>query len=540
LYYFSKICLGKDRLTEHLHAPICYSLEREFLKDVYEIPRDHYKSTLCSEALPIWWSLPFGQKEEDTFLKLGYADDYVKFMHRIHDPMHRTLLVSENITNSAKLGKRIRFHFESNTLFRGVFHDILPTTNDVWTNYSLHVNRAPFGGAKHGEGNFDFIGVGGALQSRHYDAIIQDDIVGRKAIQSSSVMDDTIHYHTILPGAFDSTDPDHENSEIVIGNRWGFHDLNSYLREHETSFMFHSHSALGGCCASHPQDTPIFPERFSLAKLMVLKKRYGAYEFSCQFLNNPISPEDADFKTEYLGYYEFVRQNDGRAAVHFEVKDGIVRKDIPLGHLNISMAVDPTHSGNSGAGRCRHAIVVLGKFHDEKSQQDMYVLLDTWAQACSLSTFVDKIYAMADKWKLRKFGVETSAGQVYLKFHLDQKNLVSNRKLDITPLKGEVEAPDGTITTKKAWRIRNVLSPIFENGQFFVQRRMQDFIAEYQTFPRGKFVDQLDALAYIPQMLRGSVSVALHNIQLARNLSRAQQVNKPYSYGSRPNYLRVN
>lgn len=539
MYYAIKVGMQRRRLSESLHLPICTSLEKEFLKDVYELPRDHFKSTICSEGLPIWWSLPFSSKDEDAFSKLGYSDLYIQYMHRVHNPLHRTLLVSENITNASKLGKRIRYHFESNAIFRAAFYDILPTAGESWTTQSLHVNRAPFGGASHGEGNFDFIGVGGALQSRHYDSIIEDDIVGRKAIESQSVMDDTIEYHKLLVGAFDSQDAEHENSELIVGNRWGFNDLNSYLREHEEWFNICSHSSLGGCCDLHPANTPIFPEEFSFEKLMRFKQRLGAYHFSCQFLNNPISPEDADFKTEYLGYYTLVRQSDGRAALHFEVKDGIVRKDLPLGHLNISMAIDPTHSGNAGAGRCRHAIVVLGKFYDERTQQDNYILLESWAQSCSLSHFVDKIYEIASRWKLRKFGVETSAGQVYLKFHLDQKNLVAGNKLTIVPLRGEVEAPDGTITTKKAWRIRNVLSPLFENGQFFVQRKMQDFISEYQTFPRGKFVDQLDALAYIPQLLRGSVSVALHNVHLAKNLSRASQVNRPYTYSDRNSVLRV-
>ncbi len=290
----------------------------------------------------------------------------------------------------------------------------------------------------------------------------------------------------------------------------------------------------------HPMDTPIFPEEFSWEKLMRLKARFGNYHFSCQYLNNPVPPEDADFKPEAVGYFAFKRASDNRILIEHEVKDGIVRKDLYLGHLAISMAVDPTHSGNSGAGRCRHAIVVLAR-HDvgmgsDEGQGSNYYLLETWAQACSLATFVDKIYEIAERWKLRKFGVETSAGQIYLKFHLDQKNLVSNKKLDIIPLKGEVEAPDGSKTTKKEWRIRNVLSPIVERGSFFAQRKQQDFMNELRTFPHGNYCDQLDALAYIPQMLRSTMDYSLHIALRAKNEARAAQVNKPYSWG---NLLRV-
>ncbi len=531
LFYFTKICLGKRKLTEHFHLPFCLSLEKEFLKDVYEIPRDHYKSTIASEALPIWLTLPFLPTDEDMFLREGYGDEYIRFLKRMHNPMRRNLLVSQNITNASKLGKRIEYHFQNNALFRGCFSEILPTSSETWTSSSMHVNRAKFGGAIHGEGSFDYLGVGGALQSRHYDFIVQDDLVGQKAIDSIAVMEDTIQYHRILPGAFESTDADNDNSELVIGNRWGFHDLNSHIREEELDFIFHSHSALGGCCEAHPPDTPIFPEVFSFEKLMRLKRRFGSYNFSCQFLNNPISPEDADFKNEWLRYYSFERADDGRVLLRRESHDGLVYKDTPLGHLQIAMAVDPAHSGNSGAGRARHAIVVWGQLDDD------YFLLEAWASQCTLGTFVDKIYAIAKKWRLRKFGVETVAGQIYLKFHLDTKNAQENNYLKVIELKGEVEGPDGSMTRKKEWRIRNVLSPLFEFGHVYVQRKHQDFIGEFNTFPRGKFVDLLDASAYIPQMLRHVTSRQQGMTMLASNQQRARLVNTPYS---NDNILRIN
>jgi phage terminase large subunit-like protein len=531
LFYFTRVCLGRRRLTESFHLPFCLSLEREFLKDVYEIPRDHFKSTICSEALPMWLTLPFMQSDEDAFLTQGYGDEYIRFLKRMHNPMRRNLLVSENVTNAAKLGKRIEYHFQSNAIFRGCFSEILPTSSETWTSYSMHVNRGKFGGASHGEGSFDFLGVGGALQSRHYDNLFEDDLIGRKAIQSPSVMDQSIEYHKLLIGAFDSQDAEHENNELVVANRWGFHDLNSHIRENEPWFVIHSHSALGGCCDAHPSDTPIFPEEFSFEKLMRFKQRLGSYHFSCQFLNNPISPEDADFKSEWLKYYSFERGDDGGVRIQQESHDGLHYKPFPYHHLQVAMAVDPAHSGNSGAGRARHAIVVWGQLDDD------YFLLDAWAQQCTLGTFVDKIYALAQKWRLRKFGVETVAGQIYLKFHLDTKNAQENNYLKIIPLKGEVEGPDGTMTRKKEWRIRNVLSPLFEFGHVYVQRRHQDFIGEYNTFPRGKFVDLLDASAYIPQMLRHAGSRTQSTIMLANNQQRARLVNTPYSDSS---ILRVN
>jgi hypothetical protein len=479
----------------------------------------------------MWWALPITQKDVDFFLKLGYSNEFVRWMIEAHNADTRILLVSENITNAAKLGKRIRWHFESNALYRSLFPETLPDTSCIWTNFSLHVKRPKGGtGGAHGEGTFDFLGVGGALQSRHYTGgIIEDDLVGRRAIESQSEMDKTIDYHRLLVGAFENEDKDHENPELVVGNRWSYHDLNSYIRETETWFRFTNHGALGGCCSLHPPDTPIFPEEWTFQKLMRAKQRLGAYHFSCQYLNNPAAPDNADFDPHWLNHYTPYRTEDNRIGIHHEVKGGKVYKDLLTGHLRIAMATDPNHSGNSAFGRCRHSIVVVGL----SSSGDFY-LLDCWAQASSYDTYIGKIYEMARKWKLRKFGLETVAAQKYLAYHIQYRNRTERIPLRIQELKGEVEAPDGTMSRKKEWRIRNVLSPIFEQGRFWVQSRHQDFLGEYQTFPKGKFCDILDALAYIPQLLRSS-SMSYEQSIVAMKANRARSLRVNQSYMGRPN-----
>lgn len=529
LFYFIVTGLRRKRLTENLHKPLCQSLEKEHLKDVHEWPRDHFKSTCASEGLPIWRSLPVSPSDEDLLLKSGYSDEFVSWMHRIHKPEARNLLVSENITNSAKLGRRIAYHYESNPIFRHLFPEIIPTTAETWTNFSLH-HRIPSGHPKggHGEGTFDFLGVEGALQSRHYNGvIIEDDLVGRKAIESPSVMEKTIDYHKLVAGAFESEDPELDSSELVIGNRWGYTDLNSNIRENEPYFQFHTHGALGGCCPDHPMDLPIFPEEFSVKKLAGLRKRFGDYIFSCQYLNNPAAPENAEFKAEWLRYYSMEKdEKAGDYVIKHEVADGIVKKNVKTSHLAICLTSDPNHSGNTGLGRCRHAIDVVGLSADGD-----YYLLDYWAKASSYDEYTDKLYELADKWKLRKIGLETVAAQRYLAYHLDWRARVEGRVLKIVELKGEVDGPDGVPTHKKIWRISNVLSPIFEGGHFWIQRNSMDFYGEYTTFSRvrqPRYMDILDALAYAPQMLRVPQSYMDNLKWRSANAALARKVNQPY------------
>ena len=140
---------------------------------------------------------------------------------------------------------------------------------------------------------------------------------------------------------------------------------------------------------------------------------------------------------------------------------------------------------------------------------------------------------MAGQHGLRKLGIETVAAQKYLAYHIQFRNRLEGRDLKLVELKGEVDGPDGTITRNKEFRIRNVLSPIFESNRFFTQRRFMDFRGEYTTFPRGKFCDILDGLAYVPQMLRLPQSWLEQQKWKMMNAQYARKINQPYSIGVR-------
>ena len=78
----------------------------------------------------------------------------------------------------------------------------------------------------------------------------------------------------------------------------------------------------------------------------------------------------------------------------------------------------------------------------------------------------------------------------------------------------------------------NIVAPILESNKLYLQRRYQDFIGELIEFPRGHFVDQLDAFAYHVQLIKSAMVNRLGDASmLAANLARAGQVNQPYSIG---------
>jgi hypothetical protein len=523
LFYFSTVVLHKNKFQrnpdkyKNLHLQMCLVVEKDGLQEVIEIPRDHYKSSVYSECLPMWRTLPFLDSDEIIFRALGYSDEFVLWMKRAHQQDFRWLLCSEVTKNAAKLGKRISNHYESNNLFKHLFPEIIPDSSDTWNNLSLTHKRTAAGKGQ-GEGTYDFIGVGSALQSTHYDGCIQDDLVGRAAFESPSVLEDTIEYHKLLIGAMDQ-EVSHEsaglgqreNDEVIVGNRWAYNDLNSYIRENEDYFNFTTHSALGGCCPLHPYGTPIFPEAFSIQKLEKYKKRLGNYLFSCQFLNVPINPSEVKLRKSNLRYYELVRDTSGavsgkknrRVLIRHHVNEGDVIADVFPRNLKRFITIDPNHSENDG--RCRHAIAVTGVNEDPRRAY----LLDVWAKACGIPEFIETAFRMAFAWKVPEIHLETIAAQRYLKYHLDwliktdaAYNIIFNqdtgekipvdfvRSMKITELK--------TPKTKNAKQMRiDAIGPVTERHELWINTHGQnEFLEEFETYPMGKLRDVLDVMGY--------------------------------------------
>lgn len=520
LYYHATVTLGKTKFQRNpdpvlnMHYQMCRVVEKDGLKEVIEIPRDHFKSTVYSECYPSWRALPFTNQDEDYMRGLGYGDRFIQWMKFVHNQDIRILLVSEVINNAKKLGVRLKSHYNDNVVFRYLFPEILPDASCTQNDESFHQMRT-MAGRIQGEGTFDFIGVGSALQSRHYDLVIQDDLVGRAAYESETTMQKTIEYHQLLVGAFDAAinDGGRDNDEIIVGNRWSYADLNSYIRANEQYFNFTTHSALGGCCNLHPFGVPIFPEAFNLEKLARYKKRLGSYLFSCQYLNEPINPAEIKFKKEWLRYYDFVRdpnftytdaapmRKDGKTRtrtkviIHHKVREGDIEEDIAPRNLKRYMIVDPNHSGNEG--RCQSAITITGVAENPRK----VYLLDVWAKSCGVDEFIDQmLYLAVEVWKLDKIYMETIAAQKYLKYHLEYKIKEERahdsryRNLQVVELK--------TPKTKNAKKMRiESLAPIFERGEFWINTvGMQEFHDEYETYPAGKLVDVLDTLGYGPQV----------------------------------------
>jgi hypothetical protein len=166
------------------------------------------------------------------------------------------------------------------------------------------------------------------------------------------------------------------------------------------------------------------------------------------------------------------------------------------------------------------------------SDEGDYYLLDSWAKQCTYEEYFREIFAIAKRWDLHRVGFETSAGQGLGAYHIQYLSGVIGYRLSIVPLKGEVELADGTMSHKKEFRIKDTLSPICEFGRFYTMKKWMDFHDEYASFPKGQYMDLLDATAYIPQMLRNPIAKATRQQMTQVNKQMSRLVGQPYSVGA--------
>src|SRR5271154_5242166 len=90
-FFFIKSVLRKHRLSNTFHRFYCSQYECEHLLEVFEIPRDHFKTTI-GIGMSMWWALPFDDRDEMFMRKLGYSDEYITWMKRAHNENTRTLI----------------------------------------------------------------------------------------------------------------------------------------------------------------------------------------------------------------------------------------------------------------------------------------------------------------------------------------------------------------------------------------------------------------------------------------------------------------
>jgi len=463
LYYFAKAILGYEYLNEEFHRPVCDFVQSPALRKLVVLARGHFKSTIAAISYPIW--------------------------RAVQDPSIRILLASSTATNAEKFLSAIKNHFESNGLLRALWPHVLPDTSKVrWNNVEAELRRPKVWT----EATFEAIGVGGKVASRHYDLIIEDDLVDLSDEEDLTDVAEkvaaAVNWHQYSRSLFVNAE---SGENLVIGTKWGRDDLIAWVENNEMAsrigdspraFQRYWVPALRG-------GKPTFRKSedgrhgFTLAGLTELRAILGAYKFSGQYLLDPSDPSVAEFQRSWLRYYDL--GEDGRL-----VPTGVVDKEgrstaYGVGQLNRYVLVDPALSRKRKSDYT--GLVVVGA-----GPAPLKFVLEATAIKAEPLELIEALIAANRRWAPIAVGIEVVAFQKLLGPFLQ---FVARTRGIYIPVR---EFRTDTQVSKEN-RIRSLV-PEFARGHVFLGRGMLELEQEIEGFPTARDQHLLDALAYGTQL----------------------------------------
>lgn len=488
-YYFIKVVLGYKQLIPHLHQHDTELFVTRWAQgqteQAVEWPRAFYKTTTFTIGLGIWGVLPVSN--EDTDYALGQLQIPEQLWYErlsLHDQDATQLYAFETEGNAKKKINIVKWHFEENTTFRWLFPEIAYNGDErPWNSDCLRIRRVG-DRRKDPEGTFEAIGVGGALQSRHYSRIWCDDLVGEKARGSGKVMEDTIGWYQRLSGAFENAT---RKVRFLVSNRWGYNDLNSWVRENEPDVHFYTRAAWE-IDPESGKEVSIFPEEYPLEKLMAIridengKRKMSDYDFSCQYLNSPTMPGEKEVDQDGIHFYTV----DENATIHCGCG-----KTFRASQLARYMHYDPYNAKGPGSHSCP-AIAIIGLSSDEH-----HFVLDYFVTKDNYAKIYDKIFLFNDIWRPKLFTYEDVGHQNLTKHHLETVARTAEYKSKHKPFP-RIEGIS-TGQRSKEQRIREGIFPIIEKKKFACRKKHQMLLKMLETFPHKVLDHDYDLLDAISQ-----------------------------------------
>lgn len=465
LFYFARAILGYRYLTESFHRPVADFVSSTDLRKLVVLARGHFKTTLGTISYPLWRAL--------------------------RNREIRILIVNATATNAEKFLASIKWHVDNNPLVRALWPEVLPDKSKVrWSTEVAELRRD----SAWTEGTFEAIGVGGAVASRHYDLILKDDLVD---LSEQGDMDDVaekvaraINWHQYSRSLFVNA----ENGEdVIIGTRWGRDDFIKWVEDHETAdqlgdspraYRKYQRSAIEGGAPTFPRSHDA-KHGFTLQGLEELRTTLGPYKFSGQYLLDPCDPSVAEFKSEWLRYWE--RAEDGRIALPGVTsgRDPNAAMSFWPSQLNRYLTIDPALSRKRKADYT--GIVCVGCAPDPYK-----IVLEAKTIKAEPDQLAETVIAMNARWRPIAIGIEVVAAQKLFKPYFE---LVARTRGIYLPIR---EFRTDTSTSKEN-RIRGLV-PEFAFGNIYLPRGCVELVNEYSGFPTAKDQHLLDALAYAPQL----------------------------------------
>lgn len=462
LYFLCKYVLGYELMEEEVHAELCKYVESLLLQRPveWEYPENSegkgLEGQFNSQNKNLLVLMPRGTFKSSV-VTIGFTLQFI-----LNEPNARILIDSETHSKSKAFLMEIKGHLEKNELYRAYFHSIHGVYPDgvstrrnkdlLWTNAEV-VLACRTKALK--EPSIMASGVDKTVTGMHYDLIIMDDLHSETNVTNKEQIDKVVAHWKLAYSLLDPGRP-----LIVIGTRWHFTDLyQEILDNHRDDYNIFIRRAI------KDDGTALFPQRLSLVELEKIKQKQGTSHFSNQYMNEPVSSDDATFKREYLD----------KARIDWELV-----KDQPM---NWYVMCDPSFEGPYSD---RAALVVGGMNH----LRDVF-FRHIVAQKMNYSRIIEALFDLNNKYQPKIIAVKTvsSAGKSFM-YELNNEQKRRGVWLPIRELKDNKNKED---------RIKG-LAPLYEFGHAHHIKgasQLLDLEDELLKFPVGKTDDIIDAAASI-------------------------------------------
>lgn len=435
LYIFNKFVLGVEKNKQQLvpfHKELCtFVTDNQKKKKLILIPRSHLKSTLIT---------------------IGYSLQRI-----VTNPNIRILILNATWQMAVDFLTEIKRHLTSNEKLIELFGD-LAANPEEWSQDRITLKRTD----QNIKGPTVWAtGVDSNLVGSHPDLIILDDVQNRDNVNSREQVEKVILRYK---DALDLLEPG--GNLIVIGTRWTEGDIYSWLMDKDqgalASYDVMIKKAYEGNIETGEGFSSLWPDKFSQKELLTRLHEKGWYEFSSQYLNNPVPSEDADFKKEWFMYYD-IEEYRGK-------------------EMRTILTIDPAISIEKSADYTAMAVTGIDSFSN-------LFIKDIVRKKMKPSEIIDTIFTLNELWHPQMIVLETIAYQKALAYALRDEMNRRRRYLPIYEINQHEKSKDQ--------RIRG-LQPIYMNKKIYHRKThpLTPYLEEeLMTFPRGRHDDIIDALS---------------------------------------------
>lgn len=445
-----------------------------------------YHKELAHQAMHLGESLTLCPR---SFIKSTIITDAGTIWYLLSHIEHCVLIVSNNETNAKKFLSEIAQHFTSNIVFKWVFPEFCPLASKedpTKEAFTLPNRRKP-----RKEASIEITGINGSLAGRHYEMIVEDDIVHEMNVPpkgSEEIMLAVWEQHQnldhLLKTGIDAGVVPHKR---IVGTRW--HDGDAYahmldpedeVRELLECLITEPYGRMWRNCDNRTLETwndggqirsreegVLWPSRYPQHYLKILRQKRGSYGWACLMAQDPLPPDsavsfnEAWFHTFDLEYYH----------EHLE-------------EFTTAITIDPAFNENAAKKSDRTAIAVTAVHYSGA----IYILAID-AGKYRPKEIYDKAVAYYDEWPNTEWiGIECDSGGRGIYNVLKDGVVEDGLDLPITDLWTEGQRKDA--------RIARLSARAEAKGIYYHKRVKEEYIQEILRYPVGRWRDIPDVIAY--------------------------------------------